>query len=367
MMAIHPEISVAVAGIIGKFELDAAFNVPMQGITALYGPSGSGKTTILRCIAGLQRLPGRVIVGGEVWQDTSTATFLPTHRRNLGYVFQEASLFAHLSVRKNLLYGAARAMPPVAGEPDFNSIVELLGITHLLDRSVSKLSGGERQRVAVSRALLSAPEILLMDEPLSALDRDVKEEILPFFAALHEKFAIPILYVSHDMAEIERLADRIVLVEAGRVAANGALSDMQVNPNLPFLSRRDAAVTLDGLINEFDEAYGLTSFAVAGGKLIVPGGHGGIGTVRRLRIAASDVSFALSKAADTTILNCLAARIATIDGRPGGPQLSVVAALGPDGTGCRIAARITRKSRDALSLEAGSPVFVQIKSVALVA
>ncbi len=361
-------IRAAFAGALGGFCLDAAFDAPMRGITALFGPSGCGKTTILRCMAGLQRLAGHLSVGGEVWQDDASGIFRRPHERPVGYVFQEASLFPHLSVRDNLLFGARRAARNggalVIGE---EAIVGLLGIGHLLGRAPGALSGGERQRVAIGRALLSQPRLLLMDEPLSALDRMTKEEILPYLEALHAHLSIPILYVSHDIGEIERLADRLVLVEAGRVLAAGPLADLQADPALPLLRAREAAVMLEGRIAGFDDIYELTSFTVPGGALVVPGIQGAVGDIRRLRISASDVSFTLSRPVGTTILNCLPARILSETARDGTAQITVLAALGEDGAGARIAARITRKSHETLALSPGKAVFAQIKGVALLA
>ena len=366
MTARLAEISTAFAGSLGSFSLDVAFDMPMRGITALFGPSGCGKTTILRCMAGLQQLPGRFIIGDEVWQDSAKGVFIRTHERPLGYVFQEASLFQHLSVRQNLLYGAKRAgNAPTSDALDFDAIVELLGIGHLLERSPVALSGGERQRVSVGRALLSRPRILLMDEPLSALDRITKEEILPYFERLHESLALPIVYVSHDIGEVARLADTLVLLDKGHVLASGPLSVLQTDPTLPLIAAPDAAVMLEGRVAHIDEEYALTHFAVPGGTLLVPGRQGAPGTERRLRIAASDVSFTLTAASDTTILNCLQARIVSIDGSGSEAQVNIIAALGTDGSGARIAARITRKSQATLGLAPGTPVFAQIKSVAL--
>jgi len=366
MTARSAEISTAFAGDLGGFSLDVTFDMPMRGITALFGPSGCGKTTILRCMAGLQHLPGRFIVGDEVWQDSAKGVFIRTHERPLGYVFQEASLFQHLSVRQNLLYGAKRAgNAPTSDALDFDAIVELLGIGHLLERSPVALSGGERQRVSVGRALLSRPRILLMDEPLSALDRMTKEEILPYFERLHESLALPIVYVSHDIGEVARLADTLVLLDKGRVLASGPLAVLQTDPSLPLVAAPDAAVMLEGRVASIDEDYALTHFAVPGGTLVVPGRQGALGTERRLRIAASDVSFTLTAASDTTILNCLPARIVSIDGAGNEAQVNIIAALGRDGSGARIAARITRKSQTTLGLASGTPVFAQIKSVAL--
>ena len=205
-------IQAQLRGRLGQFRLDAAFQVPAAGVTALFGPSGSGKTTVLRCIAGLQRLEGRLSVCGEVWQDDGH--FLPPHQRPVGYVFQEPSLLSHLSVRGNLEFGLKRARQVRLG---FAEVTAFLGLGPLLGRSTARLSGGERQRVALGRALLSQPELLLMDEPLSGLDAEAKSEILPYLERLHQAMAIPILYVSHDAAEVARLADRVLLMREGRI------------------------------------------------------------------------------------------------------------------------------------------------------
>ena len=232
-MRVAATIDARFMGTVGTFTLDVAFEVPMRGITALFGPSGCGKTTTLRCIAGLQRLPGALTVGGEIWQDDATGVFRKPHERPIGYIFQEPSLFSHLSVEQNLRYGYRRAVK--AGDRAdiaVDEVVELLGIGHLLGRAPAGLSGGERQRVAVGRALLAQPRLLLMDEPLAALDRASKDDILPYFDALHATLAIPILYVSHDVEEVEWIADQVVLLEAGRVIAAGSFADLQVQGRL---------------------------------------------------------------------------------------------------------------------------------------
>ena len=351
------------AGTVGGFALDVAFDIPAHGVTGLFGPSGCGKTTILRCLAGLTRLPGRLSVDGALWQDDPA--FVPPHRRAIGYVFQEASLFPHLSVRANLLYGQRRAGTDALAVDD---VVHMLGIAALLDRAPGTLSGGERQRVAVGRALLSQPRLLLMDEPLAALDRATKEEILPYLERLRDTLSIPIVYVSHDLTEIERLADTLVLVERGRIRAAGPLAALEADPSLPLIGAPEAAATLDGTVAAVDEAYALTTFAVAGGAVIVPGKRGAPGTRQRLRIRASDVSFVREPPQASTILNCLPARILAVSphGREAA-QVNLVAALGADGAGAHIVARITRKSCEALALQPGAPIYAQIKSVALLA
>nr|WP_155253555.1 molybdenum ABC transporter ATP-binding protein [Bradyrhizobium japonicum] len=219
-------INAAFRGRLGNFTLDAAFSVPAAGVTAIFGPSGCGKTTVARCIAGLQRMAdGFCAVDGEAWQDRQS--FRPVHRRPIGYVFQEASLFPHLSVRRNLLFGAPKA---AGAQIAFDEVVELLGLATLLDRSPYRLSGGERQRVAIGRALLSQPKLLLMDEPLAALDHATRNEILPFLERVHDRLSLPVFYISHDMTEIERFADHLVLMERGRVIDAGPLRSLRPAP-----------------------------------------------------------------------------------------------------------------------------------------
>lgn len=360
-------IEVSFHGTIGTFAIDVAFTAPMRGITALFGASGCGKTTVLRCAAGLQRLSGRLTVGDEVWQDDAAGIFRKPYERRVGYVFQEASLFPHLSVRKNLLYGALRAANRSNEQAiQYDDVVELLGVRHLLERGPLTLSGGERQRIAIGRALLSQPRLLLMDEPLAALDRLTKDEILPYLEALHAKLSIPILYVSHDIAEVDRLADTMVLMENGRVIAAGPIAELESNPGLPFLRAPDAAVTLDGTVTGFDEAFSLMQVAVPGGALTVPGFRGEPGNHKRLRVRTTDVSFSRVQPAQTTILNCLPARILSVNRAEGHDAfVHILAALGTDGGGARLVGRVTRRSQAELELAPGMPVFAQIKSVAL--
>jgi molybdate transport system ATP-binding protein len=356
----------AFRGRLGTFDIDVAFQAPAHGVTALFGPSGCGKTTVLRCVAGLQRLEGgRFALDGDVWQDG--ARFRPVHRRPIGYVFQEASLFAHLSVRANLLYGYRRAVGRGGAEESIrlDDVIGLLGLSHLLSRAPLHLSGGERQRVAIGRALLSQPRLLLMDEPLAALDRFSKDEILPYLERLRDALSVPVLYVSHDIAEVERLADHLVLLAGGRVVAAGPLQDLQADPALPIARLPDAGVTLPAVVEGYDAHYGLTTLALAGGRLLIPGGPDVPGASRRVRIAASDIGLAREPPAGSTILNVLPGRIVAIEPYDG-VQVMAVVGLGADGRGARVLARITRKSRDTLGLTPGQPVFVQIKGVALV-
>ena len=357
-------IQAAFRGVLGRFSLDASFDVPATGVTALFGPSACGKTTVLRCIAGLQHLPeGYFAIDGDVWQDRTS--FRRPHERPVGYVFQEASLFPHLSVRRNLLYGAPRGVQVVGSNNiAFDEVIELLGLDTLFDRSTQNLSGGERQRVAIGRALLSQPKLLLMDEPLSALDRLTKDEILPFLERLHEKLSLPMIYISHDMTEIERFADHLVLMEAGRVVASGPLTALQSDPALPLVKTRDAAVSLDATVQSYDAGYELITLAVRGGQFIFPAPPGNPGERRRVRVIGADVSLALEPSSSSTILNSLPARILSktaVDAH----ELVAVLALGAGGKGARILARVTQRSWDKLGLAEGQLVYAQVKSAAL--
>jgi molybdate transport system ATP-binding protein len=350
--------------VLGNFTLDAAFEAPAAGVTALFGPSGCGKTTVLRCIAGLIRVrDGFCDIDGDVWQDKG-GTFLPTYRRPLGYVFQEASLFPHISVRRNLLFGAPREKPKDRATIDFDEVIDLLGIRALLDRSPRNLSGGERQRVGIGRALLTQPKVLLMDEPLSALDRKTKSEILPFVEKLRDHFSLPIFYITHDMTEVERLADQIVLIDNGHVIASGPLAELQSDPSLPLAMAREAAVNIDGVVAAYDSAYGLVTVDVSGGRFLVPAEPKTIGQSCRVRILAADVSLAREKLGPSSMLNSEPARIVSgkvVDGN----EVLVVLALGPEGKGGRLLSRVTRKSWDDLALSEGVAVHARVKGVAL--
>ena len=346
----------------GGFRLDADFTVPSQGVTALFGPSGCGKTTVLRCVAGLIRFEhGKLVIAGEVWQ--SENCFVPVHLRALGYVFQEASLFPHLSVRGNLEFGQRRVTER-AHMIGFDDVVDLLGIGRLFDRPTAHLSGGERQRVAIGRALLSQPRLLLMDEPLSALDRMGREEILPYLERLNSALSIPVLYVSHDIGEIERLADTLVLMDHGAVRAAGPIAELLADPTLPMVSMPEPAAVLDGCVQDFDPEYGIAKVDVPGGTLLVAGNIGPPGTVRRLRIAASDVSLSREVVTDTTILNSVPVRIDSVEPL-GDTQMTVFLKIGADGKGAPLLGRVSRLSWNQLGFQPGESVVAQIKAVVL--
>jgi molybdate transport system ATP-binding protein len=342
-----------------NFELDVSFSAPAVGVSALFGPSGSGKTTLLRCIAGLERAAGSLHVNGEVWQDDTR--FLTTHRRPLGYVFQEASLFPHLSVRANLEYGLKRTQV-TERKVHLDQVVEWLGLGNLIERGdPAKLSGGERQRVAIGRALLTSPRLLLMDEPLAALDSSSKQDILPYLEKLHLELEIPVFYVSHALDEVARLADHLVLLQQGRVIACGALSETLARLDLPTAHLDDAGAVIEAAVAQHDEAYHLTRLDFSGGNLWVSKVDQPFGTRVRARVLARDVSIATQAPQGSSINNILNARIEEI--RDEGPDKVVVRMQVGDSH--MLLSRITRRSRDHLGLIAGMYVCAQVKSVAL--
>lgn len=344
-----------------SFLLDTAFSAPAAGVTALFGPSGSGKTTLLRCIAGLERATGTLHVNGDTWQDETI--FLPVHKRPLGYVFQEASLFPHLSVRANLEYGLKRT-PRSERKVPLEQVVEWLGLERLIERGdPARLSGGERQRVAIGRALLTSPRILLMDEPLSALDTNSKQEILPYLERLHRDLEIPVLYVSHAMDEVARLADHLVLLDQGRVIASGALNETLARLDLPTAHFDDAGAVIEAVVAQHDETYHLSRLDFSGGSLWVGQVPQPFGSKVRARVLARDVSIATQQPHGSSITNILHARIAEI--RDEGPDKVIVRLT--IGESHVLLSRITRRSRDLLNLSVGLDVFAQVKSVALMA
>jgi molybdate transport system ATP-binding protein len=345
----------------GEFALDLKLDMPGRGVSALFGPSGSGKTTLLRLIAGLERAPGFLEVNGDVWQDDAANVFVPTHRRALGYVFQEANLFSHLSARRNLEYGMKR-VPPAERLVDVAHVIELLGIGPLLERTPDRLSGGEKQRVAIARALATSPRILLMDEPLAALDLKRKQEILPYLERLHDELEIPLIYVSHAPDEVARLADHLVVLEQGRAVASGPLGETLARLDLPIQLGEDAGVVLEGEIAELDADWHLARVAFAGGSLWVRDSGLPVGQHVRVRILARDISIALEPHADSSILNVLPATVEEMADDTH-PALALVK-LNADGA--RLVARITRRSAAKLGLRPGRAVWAQIKAVALV-
>lgn len=348
------------------FALDVQARLPGRGVTALFGPSGSGKTTLLRCIAGLERAPGgRVVFHGEVWQDGRQ--WRPTHQRALGYVFQEASLFAHLDVAGNLRYGLTRvAAQPRDLEQALEHAVALLGIGHLLKRRPQGLSGGERQRVGIARALAMRPRILLMDEPLAALDQARRREILPYLERLRDELDIPMLYVSHSADEVARLADHLLLLGDGRVQAQGPLDDLLTRLDGPLHLGEDAGVVLSGVLAERDARWHLVRVDFAGGRLWTRDPGLPIGRPVRVRVLARDVSLARQPPWSSSIQNVLTGVVDAVaeEAHPAVAllRLEVGDAAGPRS---RLLARVTRRAAATLGLQPGTPVWVQVKSAAL--
>lgn len=342
----------------GAFNLDVGFTAPASGVTAIFGPSGSGKTTLLRCVAGLERArDGVLTVNGETWQDART--FIPTHRRAIGYVFQEPSLFPHLTVRGNLEYGMRR-VPPAARRVSFEQVVDWLGLGALVSREPGRLSGGERQRVAMGRALLSSPRLLLMDEPLSALDGRSKAEIFPYLEKLHREMAIPVLYVSHAIEEVARLADHIVVLERGAVLASGAMQEIITRLDLPLARGDSAGAVVEGMLVEHDDAEQLTWVDFSGGRLALPRHGAALGKRVRLRIQARDVSLAAERYTRTSILNILPATVKTV-----GEEAPGLVMVSLEIGGTTLLARITSRSARMLELAAGRRVYAQVKGVAI--
>ncbi|MHB1677707.1 MAG: molybdenum ABC transporter ATP-binding protein [Sulfuriferula sp.] len=344
------------------FSLDVDLDLPGHGVTALFGHSGSGKTTLLRAIAGLERVAGGYLaVNGSVWQDDNEGIFLPVHRRPLGYVFQEASLFAHLNIRHNMEYGLKRVAQQHR-RVSLDKAIELLGIGHLLERMPSALSGGERQRVGIARALAVSPQLLLMDEPLAALDLKLKGEILPYLERLHDELDMPVLYVSHSPDEVARLADHLVLMEQGQVRASGALAETLARLDLPLRLHEDAGVVLAGTVIGHDRAWHLSHVNFVGGNLWVRDSGAALHQKLRIRILARDVSLALTAHTDSSILNVLPAVVTGL-GDDSHPALMLVRL---DAGGVPLLARLSRRSAAALDLHPGQSVWAQIKAVALI-
>ena len=346
------------------FELDVALALPSRGITALFGPSGCGKTTLLRALAGLERAAGRVALGNDVWQDDATGRFVPTHRRPLGYVIQDAALFPHLDVRGNLNYGSRRA----AGESHriaLDASIDLLGIAHLLARRPATLSGGERQRVAIARALAAGPRLLLMDEPLAALEAARKAEILPYLERLHHELALPVVYVTHAMDEVARLADHLVLMHEGRALAVGPLSELMARTDLPLARLDDAGVVITAVVAEHDAQHGMARIAFHGSSLWVGRSTAPPGKPVRARILARDVSVTRQRPVETSILNVLPVVLGSVQREPSTALLSLRVGTDLQPGQWTLLARITNRSLDALNLQPGDALHAQIKGVAL--
>ncbi len=354
-------LEVAVEKRLGDFRVDAKFSCETSGIVALFGRSGAGKTTLVNLLAGLLRPDaGRIVLDGTALFDSERGLDLPPERRRLGYVFQEGRLFPHLSVRGNLTYGLRR-VAPAERRIGLDQIVALIGLDALLERRPRDLSGGEKQRVALGRALLANPRLLLLDEPLAALDQPRKEEILPFIERLLDDFAIPIIYVSHAMPEIVRLADTMVLMSDGRVEAVGPLDELTSRLDLrPLTGRYEAGAVLTARVERQDEAFALTELSFAGGRLLVPRLELPRGAELRLRIRARDIALALEPPQRTSFLNAVPCVVRDI-GAEDGPLVD----LRLDAGGAGLWARVTRRSLEDLGLAPGTAVYALIKTVAI--
>jgi molybdate transport system ATP-binding protein len=352
-------LSITLSHRFGDFTLEAAFDAP-PGVTALFGRSGSGKSTVVNAVAGLLRPDaGRIVLGERVLFDSAARVNLPPHRRRMGYVFQDARLFPHLTVRQNLTYGRWFARTGTDSS-ELARITDLLGIGALLDRRPGALSGGEKQRVAIGRAILSNPQMLLMDEPLAALDEARKAEILPYLERLRDELRLPILYVSHSVAEVARLATSIVLLEAGRVMAAGPAATVMADPAMaPVMGLREAGALISATVAAHEDD-GLTRLSSAGGPIWLPRVGAVPGHVMRLRILAQDVMLATTRPEGLSALNILTATVEEI--RLGdGPGAIVRLRMGDEA----LLARITRRSVQALGLGTGDQVFAVLKSVSV--
>jgi molybdate transport system ATP-binding protein len=344
------------------FVLEVQAMLPARGITAVFGASGAGKTTLLRCVAGLEtEAQGRVSLGDTVWQDSAQRLLVPTWQRRLGYVFQEASLFAHLDVQGNLDFGLSRSGAP-ANAAMLAAAIESLGIGSLLQRTVDSLSGGERQRVAIARALASQPRLLLLDEPLASLDAARRRDALPWLERLRDKIALPMLYVTHSMEEVARLADHLLVLHSGRVKASGPAGEVLASVENPTIVGEEAGVLLSGRIARRDELWQLSRVDFQGGMLWVRDQGWEAGSAVRLRMLARDVSLAIREPRDSSIQNQLHAVITDViaDDHPS----QVLVRL--DCAGTAILARVTRRAVHLLNLQPGMPVWALVKSVAVI-
>ena len=341
------------------FNLDVDLDLPAKGITAVFGESGSGKTTLLRCIAGLETSSrGEIRVRGVVWQRETD--FIPCHQRRVGYVFQESSLFPHLNVKKNIAFGISRS-PSQLDTEHYHEIIELMGLASLLQQYPDQLSGGERQRAAIARALIIEPDLLLMDEPLASLDMKRKQEILPYLESVHEKLDVPIIYVTHSIDEVARLADHLVVLQEGKVIADGALKEVLSDIEHPLHLGEETGVVVEAEVQERDSEWNLIRAAFEGGELWIRDGGDEIGHKIRIRILARDVSLALSEHTDTSIINRLRVKVEKIQYVVGQSMLLVSLKAGSS----NIIARLSRRSAHHLNINVGMEVWAQIKGVAI--
>lgn len=342
------------------FKLNCSVQFPTEGITVVFGESGSGKTTFLRCVAGLEKAKGYVRLGDEVWQDDKEEIFLPTWKRQLGYVFQESSLFPHLSALKNLEFAIKRSKSPNSKER-METAIELLGISGLLNRMPSQLSGGERQRVAIARAVATDPHVMLFDEPLASLDFARKVEILPWLEKLKEELKIPMLYVTHSANEVVKLADNIIVLEKGCLMASGPLEIVLSNVDLPVKLEGKLGVVLRGKVVNKDRQWNLLTLRVGDFDVLVPDRGEQVGNTLSLQVLAKDVSITTSKPTSTTVLNILPGRVLQI--RPEDNLIDSLVQI--DCQGIKFLSLVTNKSINALGIKEGGNVWIQFKSMSL--
>lgn len=344
----------------GGFTLDVSFDFPEEGLTALFGVSGSGKTTVLRCVAGLEKADGLVTVADEVWQDSTKGIFLPTYERQLGYVFQEASLFPHMTAAQNLEFAAKRSGSK-SSERRLKEAVELLGIESLLERKPAALSGGERQRVAIARAVATEPKIMLFDEPLAALDYARKAEILPWLKELRTQLRIPMLYVTHSPEEVVSLADNLIVLESGRIKASGGVQEVLSDIQAPVDLGGEIGVLLRGEVSAPDAEWHLQAFHAGGVTLIIPQTDLAAGSRFSVRIPARNVALSAEKASASSYQNCI-------------PAIVIETAPSDDPSDCLVKlqcadqvliSKITRKSACELKAEPGTHLWALIKAVSL--
>jgi molybdate transport system ATP-binding protein len=355
-------IEIAIEKKLGGFTLNAGLNAPEDGITALFGRSGAGKSTVINALAGLVKPDrGRIVIGGDVLFDSERRINLPPERRRLGYVFQEGRLFPHYMVRGNLLYGAKKN----GGGPSFDTVVQLLGIEQLLNRRPAQLSGGEKQRVAIGRALLASPRLLLMDEPLASLDAARKGEILPFIEKLRDELKLPVFYVSHEMDEIIRLADLLVIIDGGKVAAAGSVEDLTSRLDLwPLTGRHEAGAVISTTLRGHDTRFGLSELAFPGGRLRVTRLNLPLGTPVRVRIRARDVVLATEKPTHLSIRNAFAGTVIEV-AEARGPVVDLRLDIGTAEQPVMLWGRVTMRALQELQLAPGTPIFALVKTVSL--
>ncbi|HRK56471.1 MAG TPA: molybdenum ABC transporter ATP-binding protein [Burkholderiaceae bacterium] len=344
------------------FDLNVQLQLSAQAITVIFGASGAGKTSLLRCLAGFERAhEGRIALGSALWQDSAQRVFVPAHRRAIGYVFQEPSLFAHMNVNDNVRYGLKRARSAQAHKR-LDAAIELLGIGPLLARRVQQLSGGERSRVAIARALAADPRLLLLDEPLAAVDRARRLEVLPWLVALRDELGVPMLYVTHQTDELAALADEVVVLEGGRLRAAGRLSQIMTAINPPCMGGDEVSAVLQGTVAERDAQWHLARVSFEGGALWVRDGGLAVGQSLRLRILAADVSLSVDEPCTSSVQNVLLCEVDAMASDRHSAELLVRLRCGPSAI---LLARLTRRAQAALGIEVGRRLWAQVGSVAL--